>query len=263
VVVKPNFVEYHPGRPVNTDVRFLRALLQWLRAEGVASLTLAEGPAHWRNSAQVVAESGLGDVLRELDVPFVDLNTDEPVRTLNLGRLTGLEYLFLPETITKADVLISAPKLKMHHWAGITASLKNLFGLLPGICYGWPKNELHWRGIPNSIVDIALTALSPPLTQLAVVDGIVGMQGDGPLNGTAVQSGLTVMGVDFAAVDATCSRLMGLEPARVPHLVLAQQRRLGQIAEAQIPQLGEPIAKLARTFELPPQIERHLLPGPA
>jgi uncharacterized protein (DUF362 family) len=149
-------------------------------------------------------------------------------------------------------VLISAPKLKMHHWAGITASLKNLFGLLPGICYGWPKNELHWRGIPNSIVDIALTALSPPLTQLAVVDGIVGMQGDGPLNGTAVQSGLTVMGVDFAAVDATCSRLMGLEPARVPHLVLAQQRRL-----------GEPIAKLARTFELPPQIERHLLPGPA
>ena len=77
-------------------------------------------------------------------------------------------------------MLISLPKLKTHHWAGATLSLKNLFGTLPGICYGWPKNELHWRGIPNSIVDIALTRTP----DLAIVDGIVGMEGDGPLNGT-------------------------------------------------------------------------------
>src|SRR5207244_3664980 len=75
----------------------------------------------------------------------------------NLGRLTGLEYLYLARTIADADVVISLPKLKTHHWAGATLALKNLFGTLPGICYGWPKNELHWRGIDNSIVDIALT----------------------------------------------------------------------------------------------------------
>ena len=79
-----------------------------------------------------------------------------------------------------ADVFISLPKMKTHHWAGATLSLKNLFGTLPGICYGWPKNELHWRGIPNSIVDIALTQTP----HLAIVDGIVGMEGDGPLVGT-------------------------------------------------------------------------------
>ncbi len=87
-------------------------------------------------------------------------------------------------------MVISLPKLKTHHWAVATLSLKNLFGTLPGICYGWPKNELHWRGIDNSIVDIALTRTP----DLAIVDGIVGMEGDGPLNGTPKPMGVLVMG---------------------------------------------------------------------
>ena len=90
------------------------------------------------------------------------------------------------------------PKLKTHHWAGATLSLKNLFGTLPGICYGWPKNELHWRGIDNSIVDIALTRTP----DLAIVDAVVGMEGDGPINGTPKPFGALVMGCDPLAVDA-------------------------------------------------------------
>src|SRR5207248_5392024 len=158
----------------------------------------------------------LGEVLRRHGVRFVDLNHDQPVRSLNLGGLTGLDYLYLAKTVASAEVLISLPKLKTHHWAGATLSLKNLFGTLPGICYGWPKNELHWRGIPNSIIDIALTTISAPLNFLAVVDGIVGMEGDGPLNGTARPAGALVMGADPVAVDATGCRLMGLDPHRVP-----------------------------------------------
>ena len=153
-------------------------------------MIVAEGPGHWRNVEYLVAASGLGDVLRHYKVPFVDLNHDEPVKRINLGRLTKLEHLYLSRTVATADVLISLPKLKTHHWAVATLSLKNLFGTLPGICYGWPKNELHWRGIDNSIVDIALTRTP----DLAIVDGIVGMEGDGPLNGTPKHTGVIVMG---------------------------------------------------------------------
>ena len=64
------------------------------------------------------SESGLGDVLDKHGVPFVDINHDEPVKMPNLGRLTGLEYLYLSRTVATADVLISLPKLKTHHWAG-------------------------------------------------------------------------------------------------------------------------------------------------
>src|SRR5207302_1678935 len=181
-----------------------------------------------------------GDVLRHYDVPLVDLNHDEPVKTPNVGRLTWLEHLYLTQTITSADVFISLPKLKTHHWAGATLSLKNLFGTLPGICYGWPKNELHWRGITNSIIDIALTQTP----HLAIVDAIVGMEGDGPLNGTARHVGALVMGTDLVAVDASCCRLMGLPEERIAHLALGAQKKLRRLEADRIEQIDESVESL-------------------
>ncbi len=245
VVLKPNLVEYHRDKVINTHPHVVAAVIELCRREGAAEVIVAEGPGHWRNVEYLVAASGLGDVLRHYQVPFVDLNHDEPVKTPNLGRLTGLEYLYLSRTVATADVLISLPKLKTHHWAGATLSLKNLFGTLPGICYGWPKNELHWRGIDNSIVDIALTRTP----DLAIVDGIVGMEGDGPLNGTAKPLGALIMGCDPLAVDATCCRLMQLDPQRMASLGLGYRKKLGLLLPAEIKQIGEPIEALARPFE--------------
>jgi uncharacterized protein (DUF362 family) len=245
VVLKPNLVEYHRERVINTHPHVVAAAIELCQREGAAEVIVADGPGHWRNVEYLVNASGLGDVLRHYRVSFVDLNHDQPVKSLNLGRQTGLEYLFLSRTVATADVLISLPKLKTHHWAGTTLSLKNLFGTLPGICYGWPKNELHWRGIDQSIVDIALTRTP----DLAIVDGIIGMEGDGPINGTARPLGALIMGCDPLAVDATCCRLMQLDPERVGYLVLGFQKRLGLLLENQIQQLGEPIGRLAQPFE--------------
>jgi uncharacterized protein (DUF362 family) len=138
-------------------------------------------------------------------------------------------------------------------------SLKNLFGTLPGICYGWPKNELHWRGIDNSIVDIAATRMP----DLAIVDGIIGMEGDGPLNGTPKPMGVLVMGCDLVAVDATCCRLMQLDPERVGYLTMAHRKKLGQLAAAQIQQLGETIEGRAQPFDTVPQFKSLWLGRPA
>jgi uncharacterized protein (DUF362 family) len=126
---------------------------------------------------------------------------------------------------------------------------------LPGICYGWPKNELHWRGIPNSIIDIALTQTP----HLAIVDAIVGMEGDGPLNGTARPVGALVIGTDLVSVDATCCRLMGLPAERIAHLVLGNMKKLGRLQEAEITQLGESIQKLAQPFQRPPKFDALLV----
>jgi uncharacterized protein (DUF362 family) len=245
VVLKPNLVEYHRDKVINTDPRVVAAVIELCQREGASEVLVAEGPGHWRNVEYLVGASGLGDVLRTYKVPFVDLNHDEPVKTVNLGRLTKLEHLYLSHTIATAEVVISLPKLKTHHWAVATLSLKNLFGTLPGICYGWPKNELHWRGIDNSIVDIALTRTP----DLAIVDGIIGMEGDGPLNGTPKATGVLVMGNDLVAVDATCCRLMQLDPERVAYLVIGMRKKLGLLAEPQIAQLGETIAGRAQPFE--------------
>jgi uncharacterized protein (DUF362 family) len=259
VVLKPNLVEYHRDKVINTHPHVVAAVIELCRREGAAEVIVAEGPGHWRNVEYLVSASGLGDVLRHYQVPFRDLNHDEPVKTPNLGRLTGLDNLFLSRTVAAAEVLISLPKLKTHHWAGATLSLKNLFGTLPGICYGWPKNELHWRGIDNSIVDIALTRTP----DLAIVDGIIGMEGDGPLNGTAKPLGGLIMGSDPLAVDATCCRLMQLDPEKIAYLVLGRTRRLGLLREAEIEQLGESIASLSQPFETVPHFQGLCVGRPA
>lgn len=249
VVLKPNLVEHHPEKPVTTHPALVGAAVLWCRAEGAREVIVAEGPGHWRNAEAIVEASGLGAVLRRLGARFVDLNHDDPVAVPNAGGLTRLDRLHLPRTVVEADVLVSMPKLKTHHWAGVTLSLKNLFGLLPGIGYGWPKNELHWRGIPNSIVDIALTR--PP--DLALVDGIVGMEGDGPLAGEPRPLGALVMGRDALAVDATCCRLMGFDPEKVGHLKLAELFGVGRLREDFIPQLGARVAEVALPFRPHPR----------
>ncbi len=251
VVLKPNLVEYHRDKVINTHPNIVAAVIELCQRQGAAEVVVAEGPGHCRNVEHLARASGLGDVLKHYRVRLVDVNHDEPMKCVNLGRLTGLDHLYFSRTIGTAEVLISLPKLKTHHWAGATLSLKNLFGTLPGICYGWPKNELHWRGIDNSIVDIALTRTP----DLAIVDGIVGMEGDGPLNGTPKELGALVMGCDPLAVDATCCRLMRLDPERLPYLVLGCRKKLGLLAEPQIMQLGESIVDMARPFSTLPQLQ--------
>ena len=103
------------------------------------------------------------------------------------------------------------PKVKTHHWAGVTLSMKNLFGVVPGIAYGWPKNVLHWKGIDRSILDI--NAAVP--AHFVIADGIVGMEGNGPLHGAPRTLGRIVLADDPVAADFTCARLMGLNPLRV------------------------------------------------
>lgn len=245
VVLKPNLVEYHKEKVINTHPHVIAAAIEMCQREGASEVLVAEGPGHWRNLEYLVRESGLGDVLRHHKVKLIDLNHDEPVKRPNLGQLTGLDHLYLTQTICSADVVISMPKLKTHHWAVATLSLKNLFGTMPGICYGWPKNELHWRGIDNSIIDIAMTRTP----ELAIVDGIIGMEGDGPLKGTSKPMGVLVMGNDLLAVDATCCRLMQLDPEKIAYMFYGYQKKLGQLREDQIQQLGEPIVDLAKPFE--------------
>jgi uncharacterized protein (DUF362 family) len=142
------------------------------------------------------------------------------------------------------------PKLKTHHWAGMTCSMKNLFGTVPGAVYGWPKNVLHAHGIANSIVD--LTATIRP--HFAIVDGVTAMEGDGPIMGQPRQLGVIAMGNDPVAVDATCARIIGLAPERLSYLEMAG-RFLGTLDEARIEQRGESIRRYATKFAVVSQLE--------
>jgi uncharacterized protein (DUF362 family) len=176
---------------------------------------------------------------------FVDLNVDDVAKVSLPTAASRLRQLYLPKTVLNADFIISMPKLKTHHWAGVTLSLKNMFGIVPGSCYGWPKNVLHWAGIDSAILDIN-AAVRP---DFAIVDGIVGMQGNGPLQGEAKDSAVLILGDDPVAVDATCCRVMGLLPTKVKYLAQAGSL-LGHIEPEKIQQLGESIASVRIPFSV-------------
>lgn len=239
VVIKINLVDFQPNRAIHTHPMVVASALELCRKWKVADVVVVEGSGFLRNTEQLVAASGLGEVLSHFRVPFVDLNHDEPVKVSNKGRLSGLDHLYLAKTVASAEVLVSIAKLKTHGSLGASLTLPNLLGTLPGTCYGWPKNELHGRGIENCVVDVAATRLP----DLAIVDGIEAMDGDGPLNGTTKNIGALVFGSDPVAVDATCFRLLNLNPeAPNGYLALAHDKNLGLIKEPEIRHIGEPIA---------------------
>ncbi|HNN64138.1 MAG TPA: DUF362 domain-containing protein [Candidatus Obscuribacter sp.] len=246
VVLKPNMVEYREGSPVTTNPAVLKAAIELVKHLGAGQITVAEGPGHMRDTEYLLEVTGLGKVIKEAGVPYVDLNLDDIEAVDNSDGLNELNPFYLPKTIVRADAVVSVPKLKTHHWVGMTCSMKNLFGTVPGRKYGWPKNMLHIKGIPHSIID--LQHLVKP--KLAVVDAIVAMEGDGPINGTAKPFGYLVVGEDLAAVDATCARMIKLEPNDLPYIKMAG-KVVGNIESKDIDLLGPSIADIAQVFALP------------
>jgi len=246
VVLKPNLVEFDPRGVINTHPALIGAAIESFRMAGAREVVVAEGPGHRRDNEYLIEASGLGDTLRDTGSRFVDLNHDRVQRTPLKTRFTDLGHLYLPETVLEADLFVSMPKLKTHHWAGVTLSMKNLFGIIPGSIYGWPKNVLHYAGVEASILDIN-AALDVP--RFNIVDGILGMEGNGPIQGEAREVGVLLFGEDPVAVDATGARLMSIDPWRVAYLADAE-RFLGNVADDFIDQRGEPLSRFRTNFRV-------------
>ncbi|MEA3338252.1 MAG: DUF362 domain-containing protein [Chloroflexota bacterium] len=247
VLVKPNLIDHIEGHPATTAPQVVAAVLDLLAELGAARVIVGDGPGFRRDAAPVAEASGLAAVLAHRGISFVDLNYDDP-RPVPVGREWFLQQreLWLPLHVREADLIVSVPKLKTHHWAGVSLSLKNLFGVVPGVRYGWPKNMLHVNGIALSILGIFHAV---PLV-VSVVDGIIGMEGDGPLFGTPVRHGLLAVGADPVAVDGLCAQLMGFDLNDIPHLSLAVLTGIGQPNRIDV--VGGSIERLQHPYARPP-----------
>lgn len=251
VLLKPNLVEFDHKTAINTDPRLVLAVRELFLKLGAAEVWIGEGPGHRRDTWDLADQAGYRKIVPDFDERFVDLNLDDVSSVRAYGNSMDL---YLPKTVLTADLVVSVAKMKTHHWAGATLSMKNFFGIVPGSIYGWPKNLLHHQGIDRSIVELNRLVRNT----FAIVDGIVAMEGNGPIQGTPVDAGVVVMGRDVAAVDATCARLMKLDPMKIKYLREAAELHLpglGAIAESAIEQRGENLAALSRPFAVLPQFE--------
>jgi uncharacterized protein (DUF362 family) len=245
VLLKPNLVDYDAKRPIYTHPVLVHAAVEAFKAAGAAEVKISEGPAHRPMTLDLADEAGYFATIPQFERIFVDANIDDVTRVPFVSPHSEFRDMYLPNTALGCDLLVSMPKMKTHRWAGVTLASKNLFGLVPGAVYGWPKNILHWNGLHRTVADLRRVFRKT----FAIVDGIDAMEGYGPLLGTRMHAGVVVVGADLTAVDATCCRMMGVDPEQIGHLKLGAE--MGQIEETLITQSGEPIRSVHRNFKLP------------
>lgn len=245
VLLKPNLVEPNRQSPQMTTHPAVIAAAAAVFQSWKARVVVGEAPGHIRDTEMALCDSGVREMLDGERLDFADLNYEETTWVPNLGGASKLKGFHLPHTVAEADLVVSLPKFKTHHWMGMTGALKNMYGVIPGIRYGWPKNVLHHHGIPQTVYDI--NASLPAM--ITIVDGILAMEGDGPIMGSPKRMGLIVVGNNASATDATLCRIMDLDPHRIPYLQLAGNR-LGPTSDQMIQQRGDRWQAHATAFEI-------------
>lgn len=220
ILLKPNLlVASAPGASVTTHPAVFAAVARHLAGAG-AVLSYGDSPAVGRPEG-AAKRAGLAEAAARLSIPFADFSSGRDVSAPS-GRV--VKRWRIAEGVLAADGLVSLPKMKTHALTRMTGAVKNQFGCIPGPL----KGEFHARmpdirTFAQMLVDLC-AALAP---RLYVMDGIVAMEGNGPRGGDPRHVGVLLLSDDPVALDATASRLMGLDPARVETITLGQESGLG------------------------------------
>lgn len=238
VLIKVNFITtmtWDTG--ATTDPLMVEAIIQKLKPLNL-EVIVVESDASMTNADKAFEATGMAEMCNRHGVKYLNLRHEEEKVKEEIPNGITLKDITIPK-IVKDSAIISAAKMKTHTATKVTLGLKNMFGLLPDKM----KFRYHAKGISDVIVDIN-TVLRPRIT---VVDGFVAMEGRGPTDGTPIKMDLIVAGCDVVATDATCARIMGLDPHDIKHIRTAHQKGLGQIDDIDI--VGSKLEDVKRSFK--------------
>lgn len=193
-----------------------------LLTERGASVVIGDSPGGVWTAAYldyVYKVTGLTALERE----GVSLNRDFSVKTASFPEAKVAKSFEYTGWLDESDAIINICKLKSHGMMGMSAAVKNMFGAVPGIT----KPQYHYRfPDPADFSDMIIDIHSYFKPRLNIVDAIVGMEGNGPTQGTPKELGLLLAGEDPFALDLACCRLMNLDPKKVPTVEAAIKREL-------------------------------------
>lgn len=242
VLLKPNLVtdkKDYIDRGANTSTEVLDSLLRILSDRG-CRVSIAESetgtPAKGRRLERAWTLMGLPELAQRYGADLLNL-TDLPTRTVRFPGSRAPD-LALPEVLFECDLILNIPKIKTHKYAVLTCATKNLFGLVPE-----PRRIVYHNRMLEIIVELAKTFGEK---SVHLVDGLIGMEGNGPLYGKPVDLGVLVAGKSAWAIDRTVCDLISLPPARVRYLRIGSRRGLEPDS---IEARGDSVEDLRRPFE--------------
>jgi uncharacterized protein (DUF362 family) len=274
VVIKPNNVVTN-NQLAATHADALTAICEFLKSIGkLDNAILAESPA-MGSFSQGFQNYGYDKVAEKYKLKVVDLDQEKYQTIMAFDQTDAKPHPVRVSSILANQTdnfIISACMLKTHNYAVATMSIKNIVLGAPlklpranatagggggrrGGGGGNDKTILHGGGSHG--ININLAMLAPMLhPSLAVIDGFEGMEGNGPISGTKVDHKVCVVSTDYLAADIVGANLMGIDPANIGYLTYLSQAKVGESDMSKMEILGEPVAKLAKKYQLGDSVDQ-------
>jgi len=276
VVIKPNNVSTD-NQLAATHADALIGILEFLKSIGkLDNAIIAESSAG--RTVQGFQNFGYTTLADKYKVKLVDLDQEKFQTIMAFNQSDAKPHPVRVSSILanqEDNYIISACMLKTHNFAVATMSIKNIIlgaalklsspngggddrgGRGRGGFGGSDKPILHGGGSHG--ININLAMLAPMLhPSLAVIDGFEGMEGNGPINGTPVDHRVCVVSTDYLAADTVGATLMGIDPANIGYLTYLATAKVGESDLSKMEILGEPVAKLAKKYQLGSSVESQL-----
>ncbi|MBN1669549.1 MAG: DUF362 domain-containing protein [Kiritimatiellae bacterium] len=253
VLVKPNLLtDGTPEQAKTTHPEVVRHLLRVLK-QGGARCRVGDSPSTVTKLERVWARTGIGQVCAEEATPLLNLESAGSKRFT----VDGMSFS-VARPVLEADVVVNVAKLKTHSLTVLTAAVKNLYGTVPGM----QKTTLHeLYPNPKRFGKLLAALYRTVRPALSIVDGVVGMEGNGPAAGDPVRLGFLAASSDAVALDASLCRMLGIDPARVYYLPEAARAGAGAIRPEHIERVGDTPEPLApRRFRVPGTTLLQLVP---
>jgi uncharacterized protein (DUF362 family) len=244
VLLKPNFIAPKPRRcATQTDPAVLLEVAKLLKDFGARPF-IGDSPA-WSNVFACVKALDMEDTLKKLSIPVMQLNNPKKCQIGTKNTEVGISSVALD-----ADVIINMPKFKTHQQLLTTFAVKNMFGCVSG------KRKALWHFAKGKNADKFCKLLieiykflNPALT---IIDGIIAMDGPGPINGRARPLGWLLSGTDPLALEVICSKLVNINPENLPIIKTAKKMQLNCPDANSIKILGDSLPQNpCMDFELP------------
>ncbi len=254
VLLKPNAGRMtEPESGVTTDPGAVAGCADALAEAGASCITIGESPILGVNALEALEQTGIARIARDRGIELVDLDEAEP-RVIELREGSVLENIKVCGRVPDFDLTVSLAVMKTHMHTGVSLSLKNVKGML----YRREKVRLHQlpgEALPEGEkpLDIAIADLLEVLRpDIGIIDGWIGLEGLGPSAGTPKPLNAAVASLDPVAADAVACRLMGIDPADIPHIALAARKGAGTADMKNINVIPSDYEKFASPFERPP-----------
>ena len=223
VLLKVNLLSAKgPEKAATTHPELVRAVAKAVRKAG-GEPYIGDSPAGTfskRSLKRAYRRSGFENLAEEEKIP---LNFNTGVKKLDIPEGKRLERSPICEYALNADKVIALPKLKTHSFQYLTLACKIMYGVVPGLTKAKYHAQFPRRA---SFADMMLDILTILKPHLYIIDGILGMQGQGPGSGDPVKMDLVLASTDHVAMDISVCKILGVEPVGIPVLKMAKVRGL-------------------------------------